>query len=215
MAATPDSTLANPEQLIADLQRQLAEREAELAECKAERDEARDQQTATAEIVEVINRSPGNLAPVFDAILGRAHALCGAAHGILWIRAGEEFRLAAVHGEPSFVEAMQQVGPLLPRPAGGSLTARLLGGEPLIHLADAQANADLPPRIQRLCRAWGVRTLLAVPLRKEDALLGFITAFRKQLRPFSDKQIALPPRQSDSDYKRPKLTSQHFVPDIY
>src|SRR5262249_23483362 len=97
----------------------------------------------------------------------------------------------AVHGEPGFVEAMQQLGPPLPRPAEGSLTARLIRGEPLIHLADAQANADLPPRIQRLCRGWGGRTLLAGPLRQEEALLGFITAFRKQLRPFSDKQIAL------------------------
>jgi GAF domain-containing protein len=153
--------------------------------------EALEQQTATAEVLGVINASPGDLGPVFDAILEKAHALCGAAQGILVIRAGEEFRLAAVHGEPGFVEAMQQVGAPAPRPVEGSLSARLIRGEPLIHLADAQANAELPPRIQRLSKAWGVRTLLAVPLRKDDVFLGYITAYRQEVRPFTERQIAL------------------------
>jgi hypothetical protein len=95
MSATPDSTLADCEQLVADLQRQLAE-------CRAERDGALQRETAAAEVLQVINSSPGDLAPVFDAILEKAHALCGVEHGALVTYDGEYFRLAADHGMPQF-----------------------------------------------------------------------------------------------------------------
>jgi two-component system NtrC family sensor kinase len=154
--------------------------------------EALAQQAAMSEILQIINASGGDLTPVFNAILEKAHTLCGAAYGRLLIRDGKEFHLAAAHGEPRFVEAAPHLGAM--RPPEGGLLARLVGGERIIQIADVRADdsyRNAPPPLRHFQDDADVRTLLVVPLRKDGAVLGVITAFRQEVRPFSDKQIAL------------------------
>jgi class 3 adenylate cyclase len=193
MSATPDSTLANPEQRIADLERQLAEREAELAgrtaerdAYKAERDEALEQQTATAEVLQVINSSPGDLVPVFEAILEKGHTLCDIAYGSLQLYDGNQFRAVATRGFPEAFDRVLRQGfrPNDNHPARGLIT-----GEPFVHVPDNDEVTD--PTSRAAADLAGIRTVLFVPLRRENVLLGQIVTARTEVRPFSDKEIAL------------------------
>src|SRR5215469_2312017 len=199
MSATPGSTLVNPEQIIAELQRQLAECRAErdealaerdktqrrLGERTAERDQALEQQTATAEVLGVINSSPGDLAPVFDAILDKAHRLCGAAFGSLGIFEGESWRAVVQRGYREPLASVLRQGV---RVSDNPLLQELIDGTPRVHVGDLR-KLDLP--IARANVSAGIHTLLVVALRKDDALLGTISIARREVRPFSDKEIGL------------------------
>ena len=138
----------------------------------------------------MINASPGNLTPVFDAILERAHNLCGIALGELELYEDGKFRAVAMRGVSGLLaELLHQ--PFIPPP--NSPLARLLAGEPIVHIADlfelAQQRPD-DPRAQAGAQ-YGLRTVLFVPLRQDEALVGYITAYRQEVRPFSKKEIAL------------------------
>src|SRR5215831_6421665 len=184
MSVTPDSTLANPEQLIADLQRQLAEREAKLAE-------AREQQTATAEVLQVINSSPGDLAPVFDAMLEKALRLSDTAFGIINTYDGELFHPVAMRSPPALADTFRSA-PNLPRASRHSGLRRIVLGEDVVQIEDVAADPVYQEgEARRVIEAAGAHSYLGVALRLEGKLLGTIGTYRQEVRPFSDKQIAL------------------------
>jgi two-component system, NtrC family, sensor kinase len=154
--------------------------------------ESLEQQQAIAEVLQVINSSPGDLEPVFDAMLEKALGLCGAAFGALWTYDGERVHAAAVHGAPpAFEEFLTRA----PHPVGpDNAHGRLLRGEPVVHIADvAQDDAyrSGDPVRRNLVELGGGRTLLAVPLSKDGAFLGDFVIYRQEVRPFSEKQITL------------------------
>ena len=145
-----------------------------------------EQQTATSEVLTVISSSPGELEPVFQAILNNATRICEAEFGVLALFDGHELRHAASHNLPSsFVEVMRPQM-LVPRDA---IVWRVVETKQVVHFPDVAAVEafDKAP----LVRHGGVRSVIAVPMLKENKLVGAITIFRQEVRPFTDKQIAL------------------------
>jgi two-component system, NtrC family, sensor kinase len=164
---------------VADLQDRIERQAREL-------NEARERQTATTELLRTINSSRGDLTLVFDTILEKAHRLCGAAKGALVTYDGEAFRAVATRGVSHEYAAMLRAPQDNPP---GSPPQLLLQGERLVQIPDmGELEFPIPRTAARL---EGVRTVLFIPLRKEDALLGYITAYRQEVRAFSDRDIAL------------------------
>src|SRR5215467_9675233 len=175
MSRTPDGTLADPDQTIANLQRQLAECKAELDQRIAERDalqrelvDAGERQIATAEVLQVINSSPGDLGPVFDAMLERALRVSESALGFIATYHGEHFHMAAGRDlPPAFAEMASKPY----RPPRGAPTQRLIDGESFVQIADLREDEGTPvgmsPVHRALVETAGGRSFLAVPLRRE------------------------------------------------
>jgi GAF domain-containing protein len=189
MNATPDNRLADPEQIIADLERQLAESKAERDVSKAERDEALQRETATAEVLQVINSSPGNLTPVFEAMLEKAIRLCGGDRGVLWTIEGGRGRLAAARGLPAeFVALLRERG----ESGTNSPLQRVVQGEWLIEFPDTveEFSRSGDPHAKGAVEA-GVRSAIWVAIVKEGVTVGAFAIGRSVIGTFSDKQIAL------------------------
>jgi GAF domain-containing protein len=189
MTATLDAAAADPWQIIADLQRKLDARTAERDALQRELVDAGEQQTATAEVLQVINSSPGDLVPVFEAMLEKALHLCEAAFGLLSTYDGGQFHSVAQHGVPE--EFVQRYLREPFRTAPNTTHDRLIRGEHLVHVTDLAAEGIDDPRRRAVVEVMGARTILGVALRKDGSLLGAIHIYRKEVRPFSDKQIAL------------------------
>jgi two-component system, NtrC family, sensor kinase len=184
MAVRTDNRVNAREGEIGELRRQLETYRAELAEARA-------QQTATAEVLAVINSSPGDLQPVFQAMLHKAHTLCEASFGALMTYDGERFHPVAHRGTPAPFRDFLAPGL---RPGIGDPFTRMVEGAALSHihdLAEVAARYRDAPLPRAAVELGAVRTFLIVPLRKDNALLGVITAYRQEVRPFTDRQIVL------------------------
>jgi len=192
VTVTSDDATTDPRHIIAELQCKLDACARELAQRMAERNEALAQQTATAEVLQVINSSPGALAPVFDAMLEKAMALCGAAFGIMATYDGTNLRPVAMQGIPPRFAAFAANPANQPGPGGA--TPRLAAGAPFVHVADLkeeEAYRSGDPYRRALVEIGGARSLLAVPLRKDGVMVGQIGIYRQEVRPFTNRQIAL------------------------
>jgi two-component system NtrC family sensor kinase len=184
--------------VLVDALRTIGELKADLATRTAERDalqrdltDAENQQTATSEVLRVINSSLGDLTSVFDAILEKAMHLCEATIGTLWTFDGECFQIAAQHGMPARVRQLLS-GPLRPHPEIG--LGRILRGEYLVINQDMAGEAVYragDPVRRAMVDLGGARSAAQIALRKDDVLIGALIIYRPELGSFTDKQIAL------------------------
>ena len=177
---------------VADLQRANASLQQQLDEYRAERDAALAREAALAEVLEVINASPGNLPPVFDAMLEKAMRLCEAAIGVLFVSDGEVVRLARSRNVPPDFKAYLEREP--PRTRRGSLLSRAMREQTVLNVADLRETSPFRDGVSLSVAAVelaGIRSICWVPLIHETTALGLFAIFRQEVRPFSDKQMTL------------------------
>jgi GAF domain-containing protein len=157
--------------------------------------ESLEQQTATSEVLQVISSSPGELERVFTAMLANATRICEAQFGNFMLHEGSTFRAVAWHGEPTYVEKLQREPLITISDDTRAPLARLIETKEPVHVADLRSEpaykaSSFAPLVT-LIDSGGARTLLLVPMLKENTLVGAISIYRREVRPFSDRQIEL------------------------
>src|SRR5262245_7469121 len=163
---------ASPQEQISALTRELKE--------------ALDQHTATSEVLKVISSSPAQLEPVFQAILANAVRICEAKFGIMFLHENSEFQTAALlNASKDLAEFFWRRGPFKAPP--GTPLDRILKTKRVTYTADEAAE----PNPGASARLGGARSLIGVPMVKQNKLIGAIVIYRQEVRPFTDKQIEL------------------------
>ena len=172
---------------VRDLEKRLAEALKREAEALKREAEALEQQTATAEILRVISRSAFDLQPVFETLVANAVRLCGAERGFIYRFDGEFLKaVASYNASPELVEVVQRTAL---RPGRASGTARAAFERRPVHIVDVLADPEYTYVSTQVSEP--VRTVLSVPMLTGDNLVGALTIYRPEVRPFADKQIAL------------------------
>ena len=154
--------------------------------------EAQEQQTATSEVLKVISSSPGELEPVFNAMLENATRICHAEFGTLYLRETDAFRAVALHNAPpAYVQARKRA---LVRPPPDSAVGQVVTTHQVAQIDDitkTKSYVERDPYIISAVELGGYRTIAAIPMLKDDELVGAIVIYRQEVRPFTDKQIEL------------------------
>ena len=152
-----------------------------------------EQQTATSDVLQVISSSPGDLEPVFATMLEKAARICDATFGNIFRWNGEAFHLVATHETPCAFAEARRLSPIQPSPT--SHFGRLVATKSLVHTPDLAAERqyveERRPAYVEAVELGGIRTFLAVPMLKDNELIGAFGLFRQEVRPFTDKQIEL------------------------
>src|SRR5437868_7415527 len=176
---------ARLQESYADLENKVEQRTSELSE-------SLEQQTATSEVLQAISSSAGELGPVFQKMLENATRVCGADFGVMNLSDGENFSIGADYNVPPAFVAYRKRAPIHPHPESG--LAAVVRTHQFAHIQDVRQGGAYrggDPTVVGIADVAGARTILIVPMLKEDELIGTITIYRKEVRLFTDKQVAL------------------------